>query len=432
MRIAPCRMGTLLALSLALACGDDENGPGSFSLSYCSPGAPAWVAQQDGDGAWQRVLPSSGNTYDFNFTTGRGGIAAVIGGDPSSLWIQFATTGELASYAAYINRFGGCPSKTVSGTVAGVPEPTVAVVSLGSAAAMVPTGETTFQLEFVPNGSLPLVATRRPDNTAPFVVDRIIMRSDVNVANGGSINPVLDFESAEAFGPATASATVTSLEPTDQAVLWSGFVGTGSDHALFSFQNVTAAANQVEYAALPASRLAATEWQMLFLGVDGPSTRGAQLFYRALVSHRSFGAGPLLATPTITPAATTPVLRPRVQLPRQAEYDRVLHASFWQAPSRSVGVWVTAAYLGNQSEWDITVPDLSGAAGWNNAWGLDPAQEFDTEVMGTGGTVLMFGDQLREGAMTLTATYYSNPDPFPFARAPLDPRLSTERALARR
>src|SRR5438309_9191098 len=51
---------------------------GSVSTTFCSAYAPIWLAVQDGNGAWTRVLPNPGTTtYELSFSSGKGGLAFV-------------------------------------------------------------------------------------------------------------------------------------------------------------------------------------------------------------------------------------------------------------------------------------------------------------------------------------------------------------------
>ena len=80
--------------------------------------------------------------------------------------------------------------------------------------------------------------------------------------------------------------------------------------------------------------------------------------------------GPALSTPTVTIASTTPYVRLRAVLSRQAEYDRFFNAQFTQSgtTSRTVAIEATAAYVGTGA-FDVTIPDFA-AAQYDASWGL--------------------------------------------------------------
>jgi hypothetical protein len=86
--------------------------------------------------------------------------------------------------------------------------------------------------------------------------------------------------------------------------------------------------------------------------------------------NRTMTLGPGLAAPTVTSAGSSPHARYRMQLPVQAEYGGMAVASF-QQPARSATIVATAGYFATPpTTWDLVVPDLSGATGYNTEWGL--------------------------------------------------------------
>jgi hypothetical protein len=128
---------------------------------------------------------------------------------------------------------------------------------------------------------------------------------------------------------------------------------------------------------------------LLAFAGDASNTNAARFagVYFHTPSDKTIAMGPALSTPTVTRFATAPYAQPRVQLPGQTEYNKLLIASYEQT-NRSASVAATAAYYGAApTTWDVTLPNLSGAAGWNNAWGLD-ATPIDWSVLAQGGTIL--------------------------------------------
>ena len=77
------RSWVLLLIAAVSACSDGTlpsvppppPPPTSVAVAYCIQ--PAWVAFQDGDGAWTRaqpVLSGSNTTFRYEFSAGRGAI----------------------------------------------------------------------------------------------------------------------------------------------------------------------------------------------------------------------------------------------------------------------------------------------------------------------------------------------------------------------
>src|SRR3989440_10124989 len=96
--------------------------PISVAVAYCIQ--PAWVAFQDGDGAWTRaqpVLSGSNTTFRSEFSAGRGAIATLcrVGDNMTVLSVLYGTPAELVTAGDTKPRdCGPAPGKTLLGTVA--------------------------------------------------------------------------------------------------------------------------------------------------------------------------------------------------------------------------------------------------------------------------------------------------------------------------
>ena len=309
-------------------------GGGSITAAFCTADAPIWVAAQDGNGAWTRVLPTTvgGSTYQFTFASGRGGVARVDTiGTSTDLSVVYGTVAEFTSYAASAN-FGGCGAKTVNGSVANVAVTEAANVSLGfSPTIVIPALSTSFQLTNVADGPQDLVGVRADATT--FAANKVILRRALNPANNSTL-PVLDFN-AEGFAPVSPNVTVTDLG-TDEARITALFTGVrGSAFGLLSLiTSYTAASGAVPYGAIPLAQLNANEFQQLSALASAPgsstSDRTAAVYFRSPV-NQTLALGPVLSTPTVTKLVTAPNARPRVQLAGQAEYNRLFQALYDQS-----------------------------------------------------------------------------------------------------
>ena len=382
-------------------------GGGSANAVFCTADAPIWVAMQSGSGAWTRVLPTSGSSYTFNFTSGTGGVAIVdTVGTGFDLSVFYASVTDFQRLGSNIS-FGGCGAKTVSGTVANVPATDVATVSLGSSSTIVIAALTSaFQLQGVPDGPQDLFSARASGTT--FNADRIILRRNQNIANNGTI-PVLDFNAAEAFLAGTANVTVANLG-TDDASILALFLGDGSTFGITStVADYTAASGAVPYSAVPGGNLVAGELQQLL----AVASSAANLFvsrssatYFAAPANRTLTMGPALSTPTVTKVVTAPNARPRVQLPSQAEYNRLVTAAYDQdGLNRGATIAATAGYFGTApATWDLTIPDFTGVSGWNPTWGLQDGTGIDWSVTADGGTILFLDPTIPDGSTTQSAT----------------------------
>ncbi len=412
-----CSIGAATLAALAACNGDNPTEPrvvmptitprtaltgGSITVTYCATQAPIWSAEQDGTGTWKRVLPTSGTTFVYTFTTGKGGVATVKkSGSGFSLDVVFATLADFGGQTK--STILGCPgTKIVNGSVANVPTGQVASVDLGTAATFLfGGGPTTFTLNNVQNGPRDLLAAR--SNTS-LLVNSIIIRRSLNPTSGSTL-PVLDFGSSAAFPPATAHATVSGL-PTGAkasvAVLFFSPRGTGA--ALAAASNVTNVS--IPYEAIPIAKLVTGEYQLL-AGTTSPSTTTTRLtgvWLRTIV-NRPLAFGPALPTATISSAATTPYYRPKVALASQTQYNKAISVTYSQsAVARTASVFATAAYFGAvPTTWSVALPDLHAVSGFLTTWAPENGKATNWNLQALGGTLPFFSASPTDGSTFLSA-----------------------------
>jgi uncharacterized membrane protein len=369
-------------------------GGGNVSYAFCSPDVPIWFAFQNDNGAWTRVTAGANNTFAFNVPT-RGGIAYVTqSGTNYDLTVVYGTAAELIAGGQNRCVAPRAGTKRLTGTVSGVGLTDFASVSLGLSSELLVGGQTSFTLDSVPEGPLNLLASRSSIdlNTFSLIPSRLILRRNVNYANGAAI-PALDFNSSEAFAPATANLTINGAGTDTAFVVTSFFTGS---FALNGFSTGGAFLNfgssPLRYAGLPADRLQAGDMHAViaFANVrgDSTSTRGVLSFVRTIVD-RSVTLGPVPSAANVTAISSTPYLRLRATAPSQAAYNAGASVSFTQA-TRSATVSVTPGYAGSApATWDLSMPDLS-SAGFDATWGLRPATRTDWGLSTFGGNFIAF------------------------------------------
>ena len=75
----------------------------------------------------------------------------------------------------------------------------------------------------------------------------------------------------------------------------------------------------------------------------------------------------------------------------------------------AVTVSATAGYYGSApATWDVTMPDLSAAAGWNSAWGLQDGTPIDWAVLAEGGASPWLDLSFIDGSKSQGATKSSS------------------------
>lgn len=377
----------ILALSILAACNDkiivgppgvDPGGPSTTSVDvlFCAgDGAPAWVAFQDGDGAWAQTTPIIDDhhaIYRHSFSANRAGMAVgqrfSVG--LTSLNVSYGTPAELPGFGnTFFGDCGASAPKALLGTVAGLDDDHVAAITGGFSNAFIFPGDHSFVLSDLLDGPQTILATLTNRANDLPVLDKLIVRRTPSLPDSTAI-PVLDFDSDEAFAPAVANVTIDGLAPEGAQILTK--LVTANSQNIISFLSNSATAVTRSYNALPESKLAPSDLQQLI--VSGHTTaeltiRSASLYFRAPVDQ-TIALGPAAAAPAISVSARAPALLLRSVIPPQTVYDRFASMNYQQG-STLVSVAMTARYssLSNRG-YDLSIPDFSGVAGFDPQWAL--------------------------------------------------------------
>ena len=166
--------------------------------------------------------------------------------------------------------------------------------------------------------------------------------------------------------------------------------------------------NGAGFAVVPDSLLQPGDLQTISITAapaNDPSFRLAILVHHTVdtLTADTVTFGPVLNQPTVTAIGTSPYLRLRAQLASQSAYSGAAHADFSE-PANSVGVSVTAGYVGNTpANWTIDIPDLS-SAGYDPAWGLKTGTAVNYQVIaGSGNFLPLLGATPVDGARVVGA-----------------------------
>lgn len=357
---------------------------------------------QDGDGPWQRVLPSGGgSTWSFSFSSDRGGIARVYpSGNDEYIDVSYASIDEWVSEFAYYDTGSDCSTRTVNLSVAGVPSGSYALTSVNGEHKDLVNGPEAY--DFIGSGAVDIVAARADGGGN---VDRIIVRKGVNVPASGTVTPDIDFDAGEGFAPEMMNVTITSLGAEDTDV-WLEFSWLpGGKHASLLGRGTVGSGTTPTLAvpAVPASQASADDWHQLRSSVTtSGGNRIGNLMFQG-VGDRSVALGPVLAQETISAGAHGP----RVQLVMQPEYNQAIDARFSYEGSTII-LTATARSLGNPSAWDLSMPDLTGVEGWQAGW-TPPANAWENWLLiAFGGTWPWYGPPTN-GGVYRTASRSSGP-----------------------
>lgn len=380
-----------LQISVTTASGQSV----SLDFSVCTPDQrPTWLAYQDGNGPWTQVT-GSGDTYTFNVASSTAGVAIATApsGGGSGVFVLYATqsefvSGDLSDVCDVVST-----GKTVTGSVSGITPANgeQATVSLGDATTQASAdGPVTFQA--VPSGNLDLVGFKSSLNDA---TDRMIFMRDLNPADGGDIGTI-DFAN-DGFDPITGTITV---QGGSGGGFWEVEYATSPSTGVCYYvplQNGSYTGGQFTARGAPAAQQQSGDVHVFSVreGLNSVS----QMF-TTLADH-SIAFGAALPTPTIADiTGASGYLRLRADLTLPAEYNSL--ATFGYADGsgdHSLAVLATAAWLGGLSV-SMEAPDLSGAAGWNDAWAPATSSTVTWSFQANGWS----GDDCTEGAREISTT----------------------------
>ena len=393
------RSGVLLLIAAVSACSDGTlpsvppppPPPISVTVAYCIQ--PAWVAFQDGDGAWTRaqpVLSGSNTTFRSEFSAGRGAITTLsrVGDNMTVLSVLYGTPAELVTAGDTNPRdCGPAPAKTLLGTVAQLDTNETAFVSASFNSRVRVSVDRTFELKGLASGPRDLLATRTTRTDGSDVITRLLLRRGVDVPDSTTL-PVLDFASAEAFAPAVANVSLDGLGAESAA---SGTrLLTERDELTVSLMIGPTTTVTRPYVALPESQLLAGDLQILSASVSAVTTGSARIatLYFRTPTGRTLTLGAPLIPPVFSTVASAPALRLRAHFVPQSEYDRSAVVVYQQGTTTFVAISMTAAYAAlTETGYDLVVPDLAGAVGFDSAWSLHPGATLLWSAGRIGGTL---------------------------------------------
>lgn len=379
------------------AGGGSGSGNVTVDFSKCGTllGFPVWVAYQDGNGAWSRVTGTN-NVYRFTINQSKGAVAWTTG---SGVYIWLMTRAELTNGIQACETAG---TKRVTGTVAGVTANDYPYVSLGNSQSPTILGGA-WTIDRVLSGPQDLIAYRQ-SQTTPRVGERAVIRRDLDIPNNGSAG-VVDFNGAESFAPVAATVTVNGLVADDQLNSQMNYWSTAacSWAILHVKQGLT---SPFTTTGIPAAQQRPTDFHNLMVTGNSPTqgTRAVQHSFNVLGDRT-------VTLPTPVPLPTVTVLagsyrRLQAAISVPAEYDSHTMFSYWQGVAGSaMTMLATAAWVGGTST-TLAFPDLSGVAGWNNAWAAAAGAGGNWALLEAGKSMGFAGNLCVEGGIVRSAQRY--------------------------
>jgi hypothetical protein len=409
--------------TLALSVVVPPAGGTRIEYRFCdASAAPVFFAYQDGVGIWQRVVGEpAGDVVKFAFEIrqGRGGVMAVyqtaagsaadaLGLRRRSEGVRRTTTARAARMRGSMEERGGVaghrlaqrapsvvdtyqtdvwyasvaelaedatagceveePTKTVTGTVAGVTTGQYGILSLGAVTEVFDGRTSTNPVTFtdVAAGRLDFVATRMPTPGTP--PDKAVIMRNLDIADGGSLPATVDFNGAAAITPVSATASISGGGGTDRLEIFTELV-TANGASLFWFDLSPSVVATRPWAGIAPAAMVSGDYHALVVFATPPASQGnfrVSLKYVGPVANQTLTLGPTIAVPTVSSVAAGAYPRFRFQGSVPLEYDRGM-SIFLSSSANGFGLLATSAYLtasGNARAYDLTMPDVASLPGF--------------------------------------------------------------------
>lgn len=408
---------------------------GQVDFQFCSSSEnPVFFAYQDGTGAWQPVTGTQTAGvyhYTFSLTQNRGGVffvqqsgsaSRVIGAaaalprgaglvralpdatarlgittPAAAVLIDYETTvlygmtSELAEIGLE-NCLDSQSTKSVSLAVTGVGAGQTATLSLGGSTEFFIGGLTPPSVQFtdVRSGTIDFFGARESATTG--VPNKLLDVRNLNPADGSVLPFVADFNSANAYDPASALLTVSNALGDDLITLASFYTANGDGGLLGGSFAPSTAITRTWYG-IPTTKLQAGDVHanIVFASPASTSTDEIRLhfLFSTTVQDLAPVLGPRLVTPTVTSVGVPAYRRLRVQGTLPTEYNDLVIAYFEPSGGgNEITVAQTGAYIaasGNIATYDLSIPDLTTLAGFPLVSGL-PGGEIEATVEANGWT----------------------------------------------
>ena len=395
------------------------SGGNNVEYQFCDASdVPAFFAYQDGTGAWQSVSGSTSGgvtKYAFNIAQGRGGVFVVYRtvassvadvlsvGRNASTWhnaarvpswrsiarerrsagahltrtlrrsfaadvyetsVIYASTAELAQ-EGIASCAQAAPTKTITGTVIGVPAGSYGIASFGNTVKIFEGGVATNPVTFdVPAGPQDLVGSLV--TTPGAHPSRLILFRNLNIPDGGSLPSAIDYNGPASRAPATATVTVSGGSG-DSLETFVDFVTVNNAVGIW-FELTKSPAAKRPWAGFSANDMQSGDLHALIVFASAPNddfrVTGK---YVGPVTNQTIALGPAMnATTSQVAAGAYPRFRFQGTLP--PEYNKLAGISVMPTASGNrYDIVATGAYLtaaGSALAYDFTMPDVAGLPGF--------------------------------------------------------------------
>jgi len=261
-------------------------------------------------------------------------------------------------------------------------------------------GNGNFSLLNLPPGALDVVAARNGDFGNPQFtpVDAMIIRRGVNPASGSQL-PVLDFSAGESFAPTSSNWVISNVGP-DQFGISQLFTTAGGSTGIFTaIPGIDGPLVGRTVNGVPLNQTIAGDLhQVIFTantaGAAPGSTQRASrqiIAYSRTLADRLLSFGQAMPASNVTVVAGAPSGRLRAQGVLPDEYNSGIAFDITQTTTAKFAtVQATRGFMGAGNNYDVQIPDLTGAIGWDTDFALKAGIPTNWWVSGGGPTLDFF------------------------------------------
>jgi hypothetical protein len=382
---------------------------GAVQWRVCTSAGPVWLAAiREANGQWRRIVPSRSTdnsvVFAFDVTQPTTSLAMVTpdSGGYRTTFYHYTAAQMTARAANSCALYPQVSTRAVTGTFTGVPAGSMALAGMGwwfgsASGSGTGTASQPYSLTNLPPGPLDLIAFRVTfGGSVTGAVDRGIIRRGIDLPPGSAPAP-LDFTAAEAFAPTPALWTFNNTDGAQFGVTQMFTTASGSTGPLHTPASIGQTPTQRTVYSVPAAATQQGDLHQVVASIAttviGPHTRVTRqiIAYNRVLQDRTLSFGPLLAVPTVTTAATAPLVRLRAQGTLANEYNSGVMLDVTQnATARFATVHATRGFLGGGNSYDIEMADLTGVLGWDSNFALRTGSPVVWMVSGGGPLVDAF------------------------------------------
>ena len=392
-----------LALLITAACGDVVTPPGPPpTVKFCpTVTLPTWFAYHNEGESWVQ-LPTGTTGFAFE-PAPRLTIAYAIATELGAIVLVASLSRE------ELNAFQ-CPfprgTRRLAGSVGNWKSGDEFVaVAMGPQSMTAEPDNSTFAFTTLPDQPLDLVVE------VASIPRRIVILRDV-MANDGATMPPVDIASSRVR---LTDQFIATLEPADAPRVTPGYYFLTANGTSFHFVDGMSSGVPNQSVPFAMTRSGDVHGVSFRSGVFPEPTRYVANYFRE-ATDRTITLGALLGQPTFGVVSANPYLRLRMTLGSQTEYSTYVLAQYSQMSPTGVAAFVnilvSSGYLGAApATWDVSIPDLSGAPGFESSWMLQSGVATAWTVEASSGAPFWRNTRPQDGLTVRTATRQSTLPP---------------------